>query len=349
MNNLLGMEIDSYTLRELVRHNEYTAIYKAYHQSLGRFVTMKVTRLHHAQSAPHRFSSLAQAVMQCKHQNIVPVYEYGQHEQFCYFTMQYIEQGHLLSQRRSQPLPPLDVVKLGKHLLAGLSYAHKRGVLHCDIHPETILIADKNWPMLLDFALSKSLDQAHSKATDEKQTRVYSAPEALAGQPLDQRSDLYALAAVLYELLTGRLPKQGALIPLSLGFGIASPLKQRGLAKALGNLLQLALNRDPSERFQSAQAMAKALDQLELAWRKEQEPQPRPRLGVSELYHEGVKAIATEQWGYAIECLQQVVMLRPSYKDAFDLLTVARERLECAHIDQSGRKSATRKVLFAIK
>lgn len=348
MNNLLGMEIDSYTLRELIRHNEYSAIYKAYHQSLGRFVTMKVTHLQDAQSASPRFSNLAQAVMQCRHQNIVPVYEYGQHKQFCYFTMQYIEQGHLLSERRSQPLQPLEVLKLGKHLLAGLIYAHMRGLLHRDIHPENILIADKNWPMLLDFALSKSLSAAQSTAA-HKQTQAYTAPELRAGQPADQRSDLYALAAVLYELLTGRLPKHGALIPLSIGFSMNIPLGQRPLAKALSSTLQLALEAEPSERYQSAQAMANALNQLELAWQKEQEPQPRPRLSVSELYQEGIKAIEAEQWSYAIECLQQVVMLRPSYKNAFDLLTVARERLECAHLDQRGRKSITKSYSFALK
>lgn len=348
MNNLLGMQIGPYTLRELLRQNEETAIYKAYHQSHDRFVVIKLARIQDDPSATKHFQIKAHALMQCRHQNIVPVYEYGQTERFRYITMPYLEQGQALSERRSQALPALEVLKLGKHLLAGLAYAHRRGLFHHNIHPETILIADKNWPILLDFALSQSENRAKNTASS-KRTKVYTAPELLAGQAGDQGSDLYALGAVLYELLTGRLPKKAAFIPVALGFGMTLPLAQRPLAKALNKTLQMALEPEPSTRFQSAQAMAHALDQLEQAWRKTQEPEPRPQLGLTQLYYEGVKAMTAEQWSQAINYLQQVVMLRPNYKDAFDLLTVARERLACAHLEETEHKSAARQPIYALK
>lgn len=347
MNNLLGMQIGPYRMQELIRQHEYTATYKAYHQSLDRYVVLKLIDIQNDLTALKRFQTKAQAILQCRHQNIVPIYEYGLYEGLCYVVMPVIKSGQLLSERRPQTLPALEVLKLGKLLFSGLAYAHSHGLLHHNIQPESILIAEKNWPMLLDFALSKSKDEAKSMAN--KRAKVYTAPELLADQPGDQRSDLYSLSAVLYELLTGRLPKKAAFIPVALGFGMALPLAQRPLAKALRETLQLALECEPSQRFQSAQAMAYALDQLEEAWRTSQDSKPRAQLGLKQLYYEGVRALAAEQWNLAIDYLQQVVMLRPNYKDAFDLLTVARERLACAHLEEAERKSASKEYLYALK
>jgi serine/threonine protein kinase len=272
MTELNNTNLGPYQITELIRHGGMASVHKAYQPSLDRFVAVKV--LFHSGDPQFavRFKREARAVAQLQHPNIVQIYDYGEQESLLYLAMQYIENGRSLSDVMGQPMPPVRALQLIVRLLDALAYAHERGIIHRDIKPANILMPAPTWPMLADFGIARlGGDNNHNTHLTLPGTAIgtpaYMAPEQAAGDPVDARSDLYALGVVLYELVTGRVPFNAPTpIAVLLKHVNEPPPAPRSLNPNLPvpveTVVLRALAKEPLQRYQSAAEMSAVLERL---------------------------------------------------------------------------------------
>ncbi len=191
-------------------------VYRAYQQSLDREVALKVI-LHGTQASSvdqARFQAEVSAAAQLDHPNIVPIYEVGSDQGWDYFGMKLVEGSTLSKSFATGPLPERQAAQLVMTIARAIQYAHERGVIHRDLKPANILIDEQGEPHVTDFGLAKRTTAAtsltHSGAI--LGTPSYMAPEQASGGRgnVGPLCDVYSLGAILYALLTGRPPFQGA-------------------------------------------------------------------------------------------------------------------------------------------
>ena len=191
-------------------------VYKARQIELKRLVALKMilagSHAGHAQLA--RFRAEAEAVARLQHPNIVQIYEIGEQDGLPYFALEYMDGGSLDS-LGGTPLPPRQAAQLLETLARAIHYAHERGIIHRDLKPGNVLLtADAIVPKITDFGLAKQVesDAGQTKSGAVMGTPSYMAPEQAEGRikEIGPRTDVYALGAILYELLTGRPPFRGA-------------------------------------------------------------------------------------------------------------------------------------------
>ncbi len=190
-------------------------VYKARHEALDRVVALKVLR-----AGPHadadelrRFRHEAQAAARLQHPHIVQVFETGEHNGLPYFSQEYVAGGSLDRKLAGTPQPPREAARLALTLAGAVHAAHQAGVVHRDLKPANVLLTADGTPKVADFGLARRQDVPGRTARGEVLgTPLYMAPEQAAGraQEVGPAADVYALGAILYELLTGRPPFQGA-------------------------------------------------------------------------------------------------------------------------------------------
>jgi serine/threonine-protein kinase len=186
-------------------------VYKARHLRLGRAVALKML-LAGAYASPDelaRFQREAEAVAALHHVNVVQIYDVGDYEGQPYFTMEFVEGGSLAEKLAGTPLPVRPAAALVATLAGAVQAAHQGGILHRDLKPGNILLTADGTPKITDFGLARKLDQAGLTRTGTTLgTPSYMAPEQARGNPdaVAPAADLYALGAILYEMLTGRPP-----------------------------------------------------------------------------------------------------------------------------------------------
>ncbi|HXG12712.1 MAG TPA: protein kinase [Gemmataceae bacterium] len=261
-------------------------VYKARQLSLGRLVALKMIRggPHAASKDIARFRTEAEAVARMQHPNIVRIYEVGDHNGQPYFTLEFIEDGSLAARVNGTPLPALQAAELVEVLAHAMHAAHARGIVHRDLKPANILLARSDSPdavaidleggtvryepKITDFGLAKKLDaEAGQTHTGEVMgTPCYMAPEQATGQTreIGPPLDIYALGAILYELLTGRPPFRGATIWDTLEqVRSQEPVPPRRLQpkvpRDLETICLKCLQKDPKKRYVSAQQLADRL------------------------------------------------------------------------------------------
>jgi serine/threonine protein kinase len=291
VQNLCNTRLGQYELIEIIGRGRMSTVYKAYQPSLRRFVAIKVFQNLDILAAA-RFEREAQMVAQLHHPNILTIFDYGHQEHLRYFVMQYVEHSVSLSDLLvRQPIEPIAALQLMKHLLAGLAYAHGRGIIHRDIKPSNILLPFPDWPLLADFGIAKLLDDLRHLTPPGQTvgTAAYMAPELARGLPVDSRADLYSVGVVLYQLLTGQAPFEAITPSAVLQMHIhVPPPPPRSLNQELPPeveaLLLRALAKDPADRYQSADEMAEAVEQVTA--RLEQEYALAELLGSSSLASE---------------------------------------------------------------
>lgn len=266
---LIGSYLGQYYLTDIIGRGSTSTVYKAYQPSLGRYVAVKVLRSIDPQFAV-RFHREAQAIAHLQHPNILPIFDYGEHEGLSYFVLPYVENNTTLADLlNGQPMEPVSALQLMMHLLDGLEYAHARGVIHRDIKPANILMTSPRWPLLADFGIAKLVDES-SQLTPPGQTvgtAIYMAPERAQGQSDDERGDLYSAGVVLYEMLTGRVPFN-AQTPLAVvtKHMYETPQPPRSINPQISafeeRVLLRGLEKDPLQRFQTAREMHNALAEV---------------------------------------------------------------------------------------
>jgi serine/threonine-protein kinase len=191
-------------------------VYKARQKGLNRLVALKMV-LAGAHAGPQqlqRFKTEAEAVAHLQHPNIVQIYDIGQHDNLPYFSLEYVDGGSLAEKVYRQPQPPRGAAHLIETLARAMHYAHEHGIIHRDLKPANVLLTKNGIPKITDFGLAKRLeeDSSQTKSGALMGTPSYMAPEQARGEvrQVGPLADVYALGAMLYELLTGRPPFQGA-------------------------------------------------------------------------------------------------------------------------------------------
>ncbi len=288
LQNLSGPLLGQYQVLEQLGEGGMARVYKAQHPRLRRLVALKII-LPEAAARPgfrERFDREAQVVAQLHHSNIVEVYDYGEAGNIPYLVMQYVGGGTLSSKIRSgQPLPVTQAVRYIVQMALALHHAHQRGIIHRDIKPSNMLLdeQDPNHLLLSDFGIAKLLSGPGDSAPPQGAipqpltttgsiigTPEFMAPEQAKGEPIDARTDIYSLGLVLYLLLTGRLPFRSDTPWGVLYQQINSPppaLSQINPAvpEAVIQALDTAIAKDPQQRFQTAEAFARALESAMLS------------------------------------------------------------------------------------
>jgi tetratricopeptide (TPR) repeat protein len=267
--------VPGYELRAVLGKGGMGVVYRAEQVALKRTVALKMVLAggHADAEALARFRGEAEAVARLRHPNIVQIYEIGEHNGLPFFSLEYVSGGSLHQYLDGTPLPARAAAALIETAARAIHHAHERDIVHRDLKPANILLdrppgagrADLGTPKIADFGLAKRLDDANLRTASGAVlgTPSYMAPEQAAGRtaatgPL---SDVYALGAILYELLTGRPPFKGAM-PTDTLLQVVSqePVPPRRLnaqvPRDLETICLKALEKQPGRRYASAQELA---------------------------------------------------------------------------------------------
>jgi serine/threonine-protein kinase len=258
---------DDYELLDLIGTGGFGRVYRVRDLQLERLVALKV--LHPAlirdPSVVERFRREAQLAARLDHPNIVNIYEIGGRSGLIWYTMELID-GPSVAQMvdREGPLPLDRVLRLLREGLSALAHAHGFGLVHRDIKPENLLIASDGSLQITDFGLALALRQKFGGATSQSGTPQYASPEQLLGERVDQRSDLYSLAAVAYYALLGRAPFPGITPEQVLARQTTDQLpdveRREDVSEAMWEVLDRALRADVEARYASAAEFLQALN-----------------------------------------------------------------------------------------
>jgi len=211
MSFTIGENIGPYRIVEQLGQGGMATVYKAYHASLDRYVALKA--LHPAfnedKTFASRFQREARVVAKLEHPNIVPIYDYAEHEGRPYLVMKYIEGDTLKARLNKGPLSSEEINQIVDSVGSALAYAHKQGVLHRDIKPSNVLVATDGQMYLADFGLARIAQSGESTLSSDMimGTPQYISPEqAMGKKDLDARTDLYSFGVMLYEMVVGQVP-----------------------------------------------------------------------------------------------------------------------------------------------
>jgi eukaryotic-like serine/threonine-protein kinase len=271
-DTLIGMLFDRrYRIIRKLGSGGMANVYLAEDEELGRRVAIKILNDRHASDDQfvERFRREAKNAAGLSHPNIVSIYDRGEAEGTYYIAMEYLE-GRSLKERivADGPLPIRDAIEVTRQILRAIGFAHRRGIVHRDIKPHNVLLVqdgpgDERFKVT-DFGISRTTASQMTEAGSIVGTAQYLSPEQARGAPVDQRSDVYSVGIVLYELLTGKLPFTGE-TPLEIAMKHLSeipkpPSELRAEVPAdLDMIVLRALAKDPSDRFESAEEMEKEL------------------------------------------------------------------------------------------
>ena len=267
MSESVGQTLGPYQIVEESGRGGMAVVYKAYQPSLDRYVAIKVLPAFFAKTPGYleRFQREAKAMARLSHPNIVEVLDYGQQDDTTYLVMTYVDGGSL-SDRLGQPLPPDTIVHWMEQIGSGLAYAHERGVVHRDIKPGNILFTRDGRAMLTDFGIAKLREASPLTRTGTGMgTPEYMSPEqGVAAKGVDQRSDIYSLGVVLYQMATGNVPFRADTPFATLHQHLYTPLpppetRNPDVTPALAAVIKKALAKQPEHRFQSVPELLYAL------------------------------------------------------------------------------------------
>jgi serine/threonine-protein kinase len=264
-------EFGDYELLEEIGRGGQAVVYRARQKSLNRIVALKLIGLGRWSSTPQlkRFRHEAEAAASLEHPQIVPIYEIGERDGFCYFSMQFIEGGRLDQILKRDSLAPGHAAELLVKIARTVQFAHEHGILHRDIKPGNILLDRQGEPHLTDFGLARLLEQESTitHSSDVLGTPSYMSPEQAEGNNVrvSRATDVYGLGAVLYQLLTGHPPFAGGTtyetIRLVLDTQPRQPrLWNRKVDRDLSTICLKCLEKDPKRRYSSALALTEDLE-----------------------------------------------------------------------------------------
>lgn len=267
--SLIGQVIGKYQVVEVLGRGGMAEVYKAYQESLDRYVAIKVMHsfLADEEDFLNRFQREARSMASLNHRNIVKVYDFDVQDGTYYIVMEYLGGGTLKNQleimaRRRERLPLANTVKIVLEIADALAYAHARGMIHRDIKPGNIMLNEQGEAVLTDFGIAKILSGPSFTATGAMiGTPAYMAPEQGLGGSGDERSDLYALGVLFFQMASGQLPYD-ADTPLAIILKhVNDPVPDirpmnTDLPPDIQAVILKAMAKDPEVRYQTAEEMA---------------------------------------------------------------------------------------------
>jgi serine/threonine protein kinase len=251
------MLADRYRMEEEVGRGGMGVVYRAHDANLNIKIAVKLI----SGGTIERFRTEAQSIAALNHPSIVRVYEFNQQDGLSYIVMEHVEGESLLDRlRRDGTIPTEEAIRIITSLCDALSHAHGKGIIHRDIKPSNVLLSDEGVPKLVDFGLARRTSDDGQLTRGGLGTPAYVAPEqAKDGTLADARSDLWSLAASLYHMITGRIPRV---------------IRLDDLATSIHKVLGKALEDRPDDRYQSAEELRTALSSVEGAEPGEVEDDP---------------------------------------------------------------------------
>ncbi len=256
---------ERYKIKDKIGIGGMAIVYKAEDLKLGRDVTFKVLKEEFIKDDEFidRFSTEAIAAAQLSHTNIVSVYDVGNDGDIYYIVMEYID-GFTLKELiyNKAPFSNEDAAEIAIQIASALDHAHLNGIVHRDIKPENILITrvgDEGEAKVTDFGIAKAA-KLSSTANDYMGSIHYFSPEQAKGEDVDNRSDIYSLGIVLYEMVTGELPFDGdAAIDLAMQH-LKTPIPDPRdvnpqVSDELADIIKKACSKEPKNRYQTAREM----------------------------------------------------------------------------------------------
>ena len=264
------LRIGNYQILQEIGRGGMGVVYKARQANLSRIVALKMILAgeHAGLRERARLRNEAQAAAQLMHPNVVQIFEIGEHEGLPFLAMEYVAGGNLTRTLRAMPQAFRWSARLTETMARAIHVAHLRGIVHRDLNPSNILIALDGTPKISDFGLAKFLvdDKGLSLSGVILGTPSYMAPEQVSGngQTIGPGTDVYALGALLYEMLTGAAPFRG-FTPMEtlcqvMDAELVPPSRLRhGVPEDLETICLKCLDRDPARRYSSAEDLAEDL------------------------------------------------------------------------------------------
>ncbi|RMF64548.1 MAG: serine/threonine protein kinase, partial [Calditrichaeota bacterium] len=240
-----------------------TMVYKGYQPALERFVLLKVLRLEFAgdESVSARFEEEAKITARIHHPNVVPIYEFGRVGDWSYFAAEFVDGLDLRHLIARQSLPPLLACFVIQEVAKGLKAAHDINILHKDIKPSNVLISNRGEVKLTDFGMADIRESAQEQIEGTASgTLPYFSPEQILGEPVGKPSDIFALGATFYEMLTGEQAFQGQqeseFLDAIVNFDPVPFLEgQKNIAPELVAICRKMLKKKAAERYRDCGAL----------------------------------------------------------------------------------------------
>jgi serine/threonine protein kinase/tetratricopeptide (TPR) repeat protein len=272
---MVGQTYGHYRIIDKIGAGGMGEVYRAHDEQLDRDVALKLLPAGTVsdEGARKQFRKEALALAKLNHPNIETIYEFNSQDGVDFLVMELVPGQSLDEMLYAGPMPELEVVRLGTQFADGLAAAHEQGIIHRDLKPANIFVTPDGRVKILDFGLAKLMhpgkahDVTHSVTMQSgaiSGTVPYMSPEQLRGLPVDVRSDIYAAGAVLYEMATGRRPfpqTQTAELMTAILVQTLPPARSVNpvVSPKMENVIAKSLEKDPTQRFQSARDLRAAL------------------------------------------------------------------------------------------
>ena len=253
---------DRYRIERLVGNGGMANVYQAYDEILNRTVAIKIlrTEFSHDEQFIRRFEREAHAATSLNHPNIVAVYDVGEEEAIYYIVMEYIDGMTLKTYCEGRALPVTKAIDIISQICDAIDHAHAHRIIHRDIKPQNMLVREDGTVKVTDFGIAVAMSNATLTHTMSVLGSVhYFSPEQAKGKFADEKSDIYSLGAVLYELVTGQVPFEGD-SPVAVALKHLQDTARRPTAlnpavpQALENCIMQALSKAPHDRQQTVAA-----------------------------------------------------------------------------------------------
>ena len=259
---------DRYVVEAVVGTGGMAIVYRAYDKITKNRVAIKVLRpeFESDEEFVRRFSREAEAASKVSHENIVNLLDVGVDGNHRYIVMEFVDGQTLKDMIREQGrIEPIQAIRMTIRILAAVDQAHRNGIVHRDIKPQNILVDRQGRVKVADFGIARLKTSHTARIDDGNQSALgsvhYFSPEQAQGEVADEKSDLYSVGVVLYEMLTGQVPFDGeTAVSVALKHVREEPksmrLFQNGISKALDEVVMRALCKDTQKRYQTAAEMA---------------------------------------------------------------------------------------------
>ncbi|MFO0979768.1 MAG: serine/threonine-protein kinase, partial [Planctomycetaceae bacterium] len=268
-----GRRVEHFELHEILGEGSFGTVYKAWDLELQRYVALKVPRsgIITAESSA-QFLREARMVAQIEHSNVVSVYEIGKYEDSFYIASQLIDGVTLRERLKIRPFTEREAAELLIPLLRAIQVFHDQGIIHRDLKPGNVLISADGTPYVVDFGLARRESPGEVTVTHDGKvvgTILYMSPEQARGEikQLTNRTDIFAMGVILFELLTGQRPFEAAgsrtvLYRITTEDAPSPRSLKKGLSRDLETICLKALRKVPADRYESAKEMAEDLQRF---------------------------------------------------------------------------------------